>query len=126
MLVSKETGFCEAIIHGQIPTRIRTAAASAVATRHLARPDSRVLGLIGAGDLAVEHVRALTHVRPFERVVFWTRNPETAARFAARIAEAHPQPRRRRDGLAARGLRGRRRGLHPDPVARAGRRGRLV
>ncbi|TPE48077.1 ornithine cyclodeaminase family protein [Amaricoccus solimangrovi] len=90
MLVSKETGACEGIIHGQIPTRIRTAAASAVATRHLAREDSRVLGLIGAGDLAVEHVRALTHVRPFERVVFWTRNPETAARFAGRIAEAHP------------------------------------
>ena len=90
MLVSKETGFCEAIIHGQIPTRIRTAAASAVATRHLARPDSRVLGLIGAGDLAVAHVAALTHVLPFERVVFWTRNPETAARFAARIADAHP------------------------------------
>ena len=90
MLVSKETGFCEAIIHGQIPTRIRTAAASAVATRHLARPDSRVLGLIGAGELAVAHVAALTQVLPFERVVFWTRNPETAARFAARIADAHP------------------------------------
>lgn len=90
VLVSKETGFCEAILHGQIPTRIRTAAASAVAARHLARPDSRVLGLIGAGDLAVEHVRALTHVLPFERVVFWTRNPDTATRFAARIADAHP------------------------------------
>lgn len=90
MLVSKETGFCEAILHGQIPTRIRTAAASAVATRHLARPDSRVLGLIGAGDLAVAHVKALTHVRSFDRVVFWTRNPDTAARFARRIAEAHP------------------------------------
>ena len=57
--VARDRGFCEAIIHGQIPTRIRTAAASAVATRHLARPDSRVLGLIGAGDLAVEHVHAL-------------------------------------------------------------------
>lgn len=90
VLVSQETGFCEAILHGQIPTRIRTAAASAVATRHLARPDSRVLGLIGAGDLAVAHVAALAHVRPFDRVVFWTRNPETAARFARRIAEAHP------------------------------------
>lgn len=90
MLVSQETGFCEAILHGQVPTRVRTAAASAVATRHLARPDSRVLGLIGAGDLAVEHVKALTHVLPFERVVFWTRNPETAARFASRITDAHP------------------------------------
>lgn len=90
MLVSQETGFCEGILHGQIPTRIRTAAASAVATRHLARPDARVLGLIGAGDLAVAHVAALTQVRPFERVVFWTRNPDTATRFAARIAQAHP------------------------------------
>lgn len=90
MLVSQETGFCEGILHGQIPTRIRTAAASAVATRHLARSDARVLGLIGAGDLAVAHVAALACVRPFERVVFWTRNPDTATRFAARIAAAHP------------------------------------
>ncbi len=90
MLVSKETGFCEGILHGQIPTRIRTAAASAVATRHLACADDRVLGLIGAGDLAVEHVNALTQVRRFEQLVFWTRNPETAARFAARITQAHP------------------------------------
>lgn len=89
VLVSKETGFCEGILHGQIPTRIRTAAVSAVATRHLSRPGSRVLGLIGAGELAVAHVQALTHVRQFERVVFWTRNPETATRFAQRIAAAH-------------------------------------
>ena len=93
VLVSQETGFCEAIIHGQIPTRIRTAAATAVATRHLSRPDSRVLGLIGAGELAVAHVDALTRVRPIERVVFWTRNPDTAARFARRIADAHPDLR---------------------------------
>ena len=91
MLVSQATGACEAIFHGQIPTRIRTAAASAVATRHLSRPESRVLGLIGAGDLAVEHVDALAQVRPIERVVFWTRNPGTAGRFAERIAAAHPQ-----------------------------------
>lgn len=90
MLVSQETGACEAIFHGQVPTRMRTAAASAVATRHLARTDSRVLGLIGAGDLAVAHVAALLAVRPFERVVFWTRRPESATRFAERIAARHP------------------------------------
>ncbi|MFO1143806.1 MAG: ornithine cyclodeaminase family protein [Amaricoccus sp.] len=90
LLVSQEDGFCEGILHGQIPTRIRTAATSAVATRHLAREGARVLGLIGAGELAVAHVAALTLVRPFERLVFWTRNPDTAARFADRIAEAHP------------------------------------
>src|ERR1700749_4146933 len=47
-LVSEETGGGEAIIDGQIPTPQRRAAASAVASRHLARPDSRVLGLVGA------------------------------------------------------------------------------
>ena len=90
VLVSQETGACEAIMHGQIPTRVRTAAASAVATRHLARPDSRVLGLIGAGDLAVEHVHALLQVRSFERVLVWSRTPATAARFIERIGRDFP------------------------------------
>lgn len=85
VLVSQETGACEAILHGQIPTRIRTAAASAVATRHLARPDSHVLGLIGAGALAVEHVRALLQVRPIDHVLVWTRNRATASGFVERI-----------------------------------------
>ena len=90
MLVSQETGVCEAIIHGQIPTRIRTAAASAVATRHLARPDSQVLGLIGAGDLAVEHVHAILQVRPIDRVLVWSRTPATASRFIERIGRDFP------------------------------------
>lgn len=85
ILVWQATGACAAIIHGQIPTRIRTAAASAVATRHLARPDSRILGLIGAGDLAVEHVNAMMQVRPIERVLVWSRNPATIVRFTARV-----------------------------------------
>lgn len=90
VLVSQETGACEAIMHGQIPTRIRTAAASAVATRHLSRPNSRVLGLIGAGALAVEHVHALRHVRPIDRVVVWTRSPATATRFVDQIGRNFP------------------------------------
>jgi ornithine cyclodeaminase/alanine dehydrogenase len=90
VLVWQATGACAAIIHGQIPTRIRTAAASAVATRHLSRPDSRVLGLIGAGDLAVEHVNAMMQVRPIERVLVWSRNPATVARFAARVKLTFP------------------------------------
>ncbi|MDR3475545.1 MAG: ornithine cyclodeaminase family protein [Devosia sp.] len=90
VLVSQETGACVGIIHGQIPTRIRTAAASAVATRHLSRQDSRVLGLVGAGDLAVEHVRALLEVRPIERVLVWSRNAETVARFSAQVGRNSP------------------------------------
>ena len=52
MVNSASTGECIAVLDGRIPTRDRTAAASAVATRHLARPDSSVLGLVGAGQLA--------------------------------------------------------------------------
>lgn len=90
MLVSQETGACQAIFHGQIPTRLRTAAASALATKHLSRPESRVLGLVGAGDLAVEHVSAICLVRPIARVVVWSRSPQTLARFSAAVAQRHP------------------------------------
>ena len=88
LLVSKETGAPVAIFHGQIPTCIRTASASAVATKHLSRPDSRVLGLIGAGDLAVEHVRAIREIRSIERVVVWSRTVATVDRFVERVRYA--------------------------------------
>jgi ornithine cyclodeaminase/alanine dehydrogenase len=81
LVSSSVTGECVAVLDGAIPTRQRTAAASAVATAHLARPDSRTLGLIGAGALAVEHVRALTEVRPFDQVVVWSRSEETLVEF---------------------------------------------
>ncbi len=90
VLVSQETGAPAAILHGQIPTRIRTAAASAVASRHLSRPDSRVLGLVGAGALAVEHVRSHLEVRPIERVVVWSRTAATVYRFMEQIAADFP------------------------------------
>ena len=90
VLVSQETGAPAAILHGQIPTRIRTAAASAVASRHLSRPDSRVLGLVGAGALAVEHVRSHLEVRPIERVVVWSRTSATVFRFMEQIAADFP------------------------------------
>ena len=49
VLVDPETGRCDAVIDGGALTAYRTAAASGVASKHLAREDSRVLGLIGAG-----------------------------------------------------------------------------
>ncbi|GAB2570911.1 ornithine cyclodeaminase family protein [Microlunatus antarcticus] len=82
LVSSTVTGECVAVLDGAVLTRQRTAAASAVATAHLARADSRTLGLVGAGALAVEHVRALTEVRAFERVVVWTRSEQTLVDFA--------------------------------------------
>lgn len=90
LLVSQETGAPVAIFHGQIPTRIRTASASAVATKHLSRADSRVLGLIGAGALAIEHVRAIREVRAIERVVVWSRSAATIASFIEQVGPQFP------------------------------------
>lgn len=84
LVVSAADGSCEALIDGAAVTRVRTAAASAVATAELARPDSRVLGLIGAGALALAHVEALRPVRDFERVLVWSRTEATARAFAER------------------------------------------
>ena len=66
-------------------TEIRTAAASAVATEALARTDARTLAIFGCGTQAASHIRALTRVRRFERVLVWGRSVERAAGFAERL-----------------------------------------
>ncbi|MER6029496.1 ornithine cyclodeaminase family protein [Streptomyces sp. NPDC001851] len=64
-----ETGHLLALSDGVLPTAIRTGAASAVATRLLAHPESRVVGLIGAGAQAVTQVHALSRVLPIDEVL---------------------------------------------------------
>ncbi|MFJ9779841.1 ornithine cyclodeaminase family protein [Amycolatopsis sp. NPDC101161] len=81
-----DTGECVATLQGAVVTQLRTAAASAVATRALARPDARVLGLIGAGAQARSHLRAIAAVRELGEVVVWNRTPENAERLAAEAA----------------------------------------
>jgi len=63
------------------PTPMRTAATSAVGTRHLARTNVRVLGLLGAGAEAKYHLLAFTKIRQFEKVNIFCRTPETRAEF---------------------------------------------
>src|SRR5579863_1373486 len=64
-------------------TRLRTAAASAVATRALARPNAKVLAIIGPGDLAAPHLEAISAIRPIEEVRVWGRSKAKAEVFAA-------------------------------------------
>ena len=64
-------------------TRLRTAAASAVATRALARVDAKVLAIIGPGDLAGPHLEAISAIRPIEQVRVWGRSRAKAEAFAA-------------------------------------------
>jgi ornithine cyclodeaminase len=68
-------------------TAIRTAAASAVATDTLARPDSRTLAIFGCGVQAAAHIRALLRVRDLDRILVWARSWERAQEFAARMEQ---------------------------------------
>ena len=90
VLMDHETGELLAILDGRYITEARTAAVSAVSVRHLARPDARVLAVIGAGVQARSHIEALTHVRTFEEVRIWSRTP---ARVAALMEEIGLQVR---------------------------------
>lgn len=91
MLLDHADGTPVALLDGAVPTRLRTAAVSAIATRHLARPDWSVLGLIGAGALAIEHVRAHLVDRSVEKVMVWSRSSGTVAAFTERLAEFAPE-----------------------------------
>ena len=68
-------------------TMIRTGAASAVATDALARPDARVLAILGTGHQAESHIAALSLVRDFTKVLVWGRTPDRVDEFVRRMAE---------------------------------------
>lgn len=87
---SSVTGECVAVLDGMAITRARTAATSVVATRALARQGSETLGLIGLGNLAIEHARAFARARPFERIVVWSRSSATVDRFLEEVGSDLP------------------------------------
>ena len=80
VLFRPETGEPIAIMDGRLITEMRTAAASAVATHLLARPDASVLAIIGSGVQARSHLEALRLVRSFGEVRVWS--PRNARAFA--------------------------------------------
>jgi ornithine cyclodeaminase/alanine dehydrogenase-like protein (mu-crystallin family) len=81
-LFDPKTGEPLALMDGRYITEMRTAAVSAVATDALARPDAKVLTLLGAGVQAQAHLEMLPRVRRFEEVRVWNHHPEKAERFA--------------------------------------------
>lgn len=81
-LYESEHGRPLAILEASALTAVRTAAASVVATRALARPESKTLAILGTGEEAHSHLAAFQAVRPFERVLIWGRNAAAAGRLA--------------------------------------------
>jgi ornithine cyclodeaminase len=86
-LFDPDTGRPTAVIGGNYLTAARTAASSAVSIKHLARPDARVLGMVGAGHQSTFQLRAAARQRAFERVLGWNLHPEMLSRLADTAAE---------------------------------------
>lgn len=76
-LFDPDSGRLQALVGGNYLTAVRTAAASAVSIAHLARPDSRVLGMVGAGHQAAFQLRAAAAQRRFDRVLAWNRHADS-------------------------------------------------
>src|SRR5699024_6965354 len=75
-LFDPDTGRATAMIAGNYLTAARTAAACAISIHHLARPDAKTLGIIGAGHQSQFQLRAAAEQRDFERVLAWNITPD--------------------------------------------------
>jgi ornithine cyclodeaminase len=88
ILYDAATGEPLAQIDGDEITSRRTAAASALAARYLAREDAASLLVVGSGRVASMLPHAYRAVRPIREVVVWSRNHDAALRLAAELAAA--------------------------------------
>jgi alanine dehydrogenase len=90
LLASAETGVPLAVIDGPSLTAWRTAAASALASRALSRPDASHMLMVGAGALAPYLIRAHASVRPIREVCIWNRTRPTAEALARALQASEP------------------------------------
>ena len=88
-----------AMLSANYLTEVRTAAVSAIATRALARPDSRTLGVFGTGRQALAHLLLFSRSQQFERLLVCGSQASRSEKFAKLLADHH--------------------GLHVEPVAAA-------
>lgn len=86
LLFSATEGTLEAILEAERLGQIRTGAASGVATRLLARADSKVMALMGAGFQAETQLEACAAVRRLDEVRVWSRTAEKVREFCTRMS----------------------------------------
>lgn len=90
MVLDSETGTPSAIMDGTRLTALRTGAASGAASKLLARPESKVLALFGAGGTAPDQAEAVMAVRPIEELRIYTPSGDSSAALAADLKQKHP------------------------------------
>jgi alanine dehydrogenase len=89
-LIDPSTGAPLAIMGGTTITDMRTGSAGGVAAKYLARKDSKVVGLVGAGAQARTQLMALLEVyKSLEEVRVWSRTEETKKKFVAETQQAY-------------------------------------
>lgn len=82
LLLDPKTGKPMALMDGTWITNMRTGAAGGVAAKYLARKNSKIVGLVGAGMQAKTQLLSLNEIFRIERVKIWSRNFKTCKRFA--------------------------------------------
>ena len=86
LLFDADTGRAGALVSANYLTGVRTGAASAIATKHLARPEAHVLGILGTGGQSLYQIRATLAVRPIDEVHAWDPSPANLTSFGAEMA----------------------------------------
>jgi len=81
-----QTGLPLAVMDGVWMTAKRTGAASAISARHLARPDSSVMGILGCGVQGRSHVEALRVRFPLKKVMAYDTHPEARKQYVTEIS----------------------------------------
>ncbi|WP_090220103.1 iminosuccinate reductase BhcD [Litoreibacter janthinus] len=82
LLFDPDSGRVNAMVGGNLLTALRTAAASSVSIKHLARDDAKTLGMIGAGHQSAFQLRAALEIRDFEKVIGWNLHPDKLGSLA--------------------------------------------
>jgi len=92
ILLYDAKGKMVAIIEADKLGQMRTGAATAVATKYMARPESSRMGVIGTGWQARAQVQAVLATSSFRNIVAWSRNSENLRKFCEEMTEATGVP----------------------------------
>lgn len=90
LLCEADDGRLLAVMDSIEVTLRRTAAATALAARYLARPDSSVLAVCGCGAQAAPQIEALLQILPLQRILLWDIDPEKSKRLREHLSRSQP------------------------------------
>jgi alanine dehydrogenase len=85
LMLFAETGELQSLMEAENLSRIRTGAATAIATKYMSRAESKVAAILGTGHHAPTQIEAVCAVRDIQRVQAWSRTPANVAAFCEKM-----------------------------------------